>query len=170
MGLWQEIGAFGDDFPVTSVGLEFPSAGIYHRGSEQEIKHLPPTTAGEGLCVMPTVTFVKEKKTIEVPAGANLRREAMKAGVQLYPFPHNYVNCLGNGLCCSCRVVVKKGLENCTHQGVFEKVSMIAHPLAFFARIGHEKDLRLACQLGVQGDIEVETQPPLNLHGENFWS
>lgn len=119
---------------------------------------------------MPTVTFVKEKKTIEVPAGSNLRREAMKAGVQLYPFPHNYANCLGNGLCCSCRVVVKKGLENCSRQGLLEKVGMIAHPLAFFARIGHEQDLRLACKTYVQGDIEVETQPPMNLHGENFWS
>ena len=124
----------------------------------------------EELFDMPTVTFVKEKKTIEVPAGANLRREALKAGVQLYPFPHNYVNCMGNGLCCSCRVVIKKGAENCSRQGLIEKVGMIAHPLAFFARIGHEKDLRLSCKTYVQGDIEVETQPPMNLHGDNFWS
>ena len=30
---------------------------------------------------MPTVTFANEKKTIEVPAGANLRQEAIKAGL-----------------------------------------------------------------------------------------
>ena len=93
---------------------------------------------------MPTITFVNEKKTVEVPAGANLRREAMKAGVELYPFPHNYANCLGFGLCTSCRVIVKKGLENCSPQSGFEKVSMVANPLTFFARLGHEKDLRLA--------------------------
>jgi hypothetical protein len=29
--------------------------------------------------------------------------------------------------------------------------------------------LRLSCQAKVYGDIEVETQPPLNLHGERFW-
>jgi ferredoxin len=119
---------------------------------------------------MPTITFVNEKKTIEVPAGANLRREAMKAGVQLYPFPHNYVNCLGNGLCTSCRVIVKKGLENCSQQSTFEKLSMITNPLTFFARLGHEKDLRLACKLQVNGDIEVQTKPPMNWHGENYWS
>ena len=119
---------------------------------------------------MPTVTFASEKKTIEVPAGSNLRSEAIKAGVQLYPFPHNYVNCMGFGLCTSCRVVVKKGLENCSHQGLLEKAAMIAHPLTFFARLGHEKDLRLACQTQVNGDIEVQTQPPVNWHGENYWS
>ncbi len=119
---------------------------------------------------MPTITFVNEKKTLEVPAGANLRREAIKAGVQLYPFPHNYLNCLGNGLCTSCRVIVKKGLENCSQQSTFEKVSMITNPLTFFARLGHEKDLRLACQMQVNGDIEVQTKPPMNWHGENYWS
>ena len=119
---------------------------------------------------MPTITFVAEKKTVEVPAGANLRTEAIKAGVQLYPFPHNYLNCMGFGACTSCRVIVKKGLENCTKQSAFEKVSMVAHPLTFFARLGHESDLRLACQTRVNGDIEVQTQPSMNLHGENFWS
>ena len=122
---------------------------------------------------MPTITFVNEKKTVEVPAGANLRREAIKAGVQLYPFPHNYLNCLGNGLCTSCRVIVKKGLENCSQQSTFEKLSMTINPLTpltFFARLGHEKDLRLACQMQVNGDIEVQTKPPMNWHGENYWS
>jgi ferredoxin len=119
---------------------------------------------------MPTVTFVNEKKSIEVPAGANLRHEAMKAGVQLYPTPHNYVNCMGFGLCTSCKVMVKKGLENCSKQGVFEKVSMTAHPLTFFARLGNENNLRLACQMSVNGDIEVQTKPPMNWHGENYWS
>lgn len=119
---------------------------------------------------MPTITFVNEKKTVEVPAGSNLRKEAMKAGVQLYPFPHNYANCLGLGLCTSCRVMVKKGLENCSPQGGFEKISMITNPLTFFARLGNEKNLRLACQMQVNGDIEVQTQPPMNWHGENYWS
>ena len=119
---------------------------------------------------LPTVTFVTEKKSIEVPAGANLRREAIKAGVQLYPTPHNYVNCMGFGLCTSCKVMVKKGLENVSSQGVIEKVAMMAHPITFFARIGNETNLRLACQMTVNGDVEVQTQPPMNWHGENYWS
>ena len=125
----------------------------------------------ETLFAMPTVTFVNEKKTIEVPVGANLRKEAIKAGVQLYPVPHNYINCLGNGLCGSCRVVVKKGVENCSRQGLLEKFTMnnALNPLVFFARLGHEKDLRLACQTRVNGNLEVETKPPVNWHGEKFW-
>ena len=30
--------------------------------------------------------------------------------------------------------------------------------------------MRLACQTKVHGDITVETKPPLNLFGENFFS
>ncbi len=120
---------------------------------------------------MPTVTFVNEKKTVEVPQGANLRQEALKAGVQLYPWGHRTFpfNCQGLGLCCSCRVVVKDGLDACSGQGIFEKLSLLSNPLGFFARIGHEKDLRLACQMRVKGDIKVETQPSINWHGEKFW-
>jgi ferredoxin len=118
---------------------------------------------------MPNVTFVNEKKTVEVPAGSNLRKEAMKAGVELYPGMHRIFNCHGLGLCCSCRVIVKKGLENCSKQGMFEKLSMLTNPEGFFARIGHEQDLRLACQMRVNGDVEVETKPPMNWHGEKFW-
>lgn len=118
---------------------------------------------------MPTVTFVKEKKSIEVPQGANLRQEALKAGIQLYPWGHRTFNCMGLGLCCSCRVIVKEGLESCPPAGMFEKLSMLTNPEGFFARIGHEKDLRLACKMQVNGDIQVETQPPLNMHGEKFW-
>jgi ferredoxin len=121
---------------------------------------------------MPTVTFVNEKKTIEVPSGANLRREAMKAGVQLYPGMHKHLNCMGLGLCATCRVVVRKGAERCSRQGAFEKFVMgpPMHPLLFFARIGNEQSLRLACQLRVHGDIEVETQPTAIRPAENFWS
>lgn len=119
---------------------------------------------------MPTVTFVNEKKSIDVPAGSNLRREAIKAGVQLYPFPHNYANCLGLGLCTSCRVIVKKGVDNISQQSLYEKVSFISNPLGFFARIGNEANMRLACQTQVNGDVEVQTQPSINWHGENYWS
>lgn len=123
---------------------------------------------------MPTVTFVNEKKTIEVPPGANLRKEAIKAGVQMHPFPHNLfiANCHGLGLCNSCRVIVKKGLENCSPVGVIEQISKSnpMNPMALDSKICHDANLRLACQLRVNGDIEVETKPPMNWHGENFWS
>jgi len=115
---------------------------------------------------MPTITFANEKKEIQVPDGANLRREALAAGVGLYPGVHRLVNCHGLGQCGSCRVLVTKGMENTSPRGLLEKARM-AVSLAY---IGNEKSMRLACQTKVHGDITVETKPALNLFGENFYS
>ena len=116
---------------------------------------------------MPTVKFIKEKRTIEVEPGANLRKEAQKAGVELYPGIHKspFFNCHGFGHCASCRVKVKKGIEHTNKLRLWERIN----PLFQIARIGNEDELRLACQMQVNGDIEVETQPPMNWHGEKFW-
>ncbi len=38
------------------------------------------------------------------------------------------------------------------------------------AFIGNEDTMRLACQTLVNGDMEVETGPELNLFGDNFFS
>ncbi|MDA0833110.1 MAG: 2Fe-2S iron-sulfur cluster-binding protein [Planctomycetota bacterium] len=118
---------------------------------------------------MPKVTFVNEKKTIEVQQGANLRKEALKAGISLYPGVHQYLNCHGFGHCASCRVQITKGEENVNRQGFLEKFRLIAGPITFFARLGHEQDLRLACKTQVNGDVDVVTQPAVNWHGEKFW-
>ena len=118
---------------------------------------------------MPTVTFKKEKKTIEVPAGANLRKEARKAGIEVYPGLYKIFNCRGMGLCCSCRVYIKDGIQNVSKQGLWERLHLFLNPFGFFARLGNEKQLRLACQTKVQGDVTVETQPAFNWHGEKFW-
>ena len=115
---------------------------------------------------MPTITFTSEKKEIQVPAGANLRTEALRAGVQLYPGVHKLLNCHGLGQCGSCRVLITKGMENTSRRGLLESARM-AVSLAY---IGNENTMRLACQTKVNGDITVETTPPLNLFGENFFS
>lgn len=118
---------------------------------------------------MPTVTFKNEKKTIEVPEGANLRAEARKAGVEVYPGIHKIFNCQGLGMCCSCRVEIKKGTENVSQQGLWEKLHLFLNPFGYFAKLGREDALRLSCQTKVTGDIEVETKPAFNWHGEKFW-
>ena len=66
---------------------------------------------------MPKVTFVNDKKEIEVPVGANLRQEAMKAGIEVYNGIDKYLNCRGFGLCGTCRVFVKSGMENAKAKG-----------------------------------------------------
>jgi ferredoxin len=118
---------------------------------------------------MPKVTFVNEKKEIEVPEGANLRREAIKAGIELYPGMHSYLNCRGLGGCGTCRVLVKSGMDNLNKKTLIEKLNLNFHPLTSFAYIGHEDEMRLACQARVNGDCSVVTKPPFNVSGENFW-
>ncbi|MDA7979241.1 MAG: (2Fe-2S)-binding protein [Pirellulales bacterium] len=115
---------------------------------------------------MPTVNFVNEKKQIEVPQGANLRKEARKHGIQLYKFPDNYLHCRGLGACGTCRVLIPKGIENTGKKSAVEKLRMKMS----LAAIGHEDEMRLSCQTKVEGDIDVITQPPMNLYGENFFS
>ena len=44
---------------------------------------------------MPIVNFVNEKKEIQVPDGANLRKEAMRAGIQVYPRINKFLHCPG---------------------------------------------------------------------------
>lgn len=133
---------------------------------------------------MPLVKFVKEKKEIEVPEGANLRAEAIKAGINVNCGINGYgesinkfANCFGKGMCGTCRVLITKGIENTnkltTREWVKFKTPLptpIPDPIPCLAYIGHEDEMRLACMTKVLGDIEVETGPEVNLFGENFFS
>src|SRR5579862_1462823 len=85
-----------------------------------------PTMALPRTLTMPKITFVNEKKEIEIPAGSNLREESRKAGVEVHPWIFKYpgLNCMGNGLCATCRVLVKKGMENLSKKGLIEKISL----------------------------------------------
>ena len=67
---------------------------------------------------------------------------------------------------------ITKGADRVSKQGFWEWLNMtnlLLHPITFLARLGQEKELRLSCQTRVQGDIEVETTPAFNWHGERFW-
>jgi ferredoxin len=129
---------------------------------------------------MPVVKFVKENKEIEVPKGANLRKEALKAGVNVHQGFNGFgaginkiVNCKGWTVCGTCRVKITKGMENTSPMGMLENLKFhnpIPEPLAAMAYVGNEETMRLACCTKVYGDIEVETGPELNLFGENFFS
>jgi ferredoxin len=126
---------------------------------------------------MPIVNFVNEKKQVQVAEGANLRQEALKAGVKLYNGLNGYgaklneiFNCHGLGHCGTCRVLITKGMENASPMGMLEKVQFKCNPPALFAYIGNEESMRLACRTKVMGDMEVVTRPPMNLTGESFFS
>jgi ferredoxin len=117
---------------------------------------------------MAIIKFVNEKKEIQVPEGSNLRSEAMRAGVEIYPLLHKLplTHCPGLGCCGTCRVLITKGIENASPMGVVESARLRFS----FAQIGNEDTMRLACQTRVNGDMEVLTKPPLNWFGENFFS
>ena len=76
-----------------------------------------------------------------------------------------YLNCRGFALCGTCRVLVKKGMENLSPKGGLERFTLGR----MMARIGHEDEMRLACQCKVNGDCTIETTPSFNVSGENFW-
>jgi len=76
---------------------------------------------------------------------------------------------MGFGLCGTCRVLVKKGMENLNKKTLMEKINLNAHPLTMLAMLGHEEEMRLACQVQVNGDCTIETTPAFNWSGENFW-
>ena len=115
---------------------------------------------------MPTITFATEKKEIQVPEGANLRKEAIAASVALYPGVHKVLNCHGMASCGSCRVLITKGMENTSPRGILEKARMGVS----MAYIGNEETMRLTCQTRVNGDVTVTTCPSINLYGDNFFS
>ena len=120
---------------------------------------------------MPKVAFVNEKKEIDVPAGANLRAVARNAGIELHPWIFKYpgLNCMGNGLCATCRVLVKKGMENLTPKTRLERFTLATSPTTMLGIVGHEDEMRLSCRVQVQGDCTIETKPAFNWSGENFW-
>ena len=130
---------------------------------------------------MPTVKFIKENVELEVPEGANLRREAIKAGINLNlglngfgQRINRYFNCAGKGMCGSCRIRIAQGIDNASKPTMREKlqfkVPIFPDPLPKFAYAQYGEELRLACQVKVLGDMEVESGPEINLFGENFFS
>ena len=141
----------------------------FHAGALLKGNHSP----------MPKVVFIKgkDKQEIDVPDGAVLRDAALKAGIQVNYFPvelgngflGRYLNCHGLGHCGTCKVLVKKGKENLNDKTMMEKINMNLHPLTMLATIGHEDEMRLSCQVTVNGDCTIETTPGINWSGENFW-
>ena len=137
---------------------------------------------------MPVVKFTREQKEIEVPEGVNLRKEAMKAGVNVHQGLNGFgqsinkhLNCHGLSQCGTCRVRITSGIENASKMGIVEKTRFRVpvptpitpggfDPLPCLAFVGNEDTMRLACQVTVHGDMEVETGPEVDMFGENFFS
>jgi len=105
---------------------------------------------------MPVVTFYNEHRSIEVEAGANLRLLMKKTGVSPYGGLDALLNCRGHNFCGTCAVEVVDG------KGASARTREEEGTLAGNLAIAHtvEKNIRLACQTAITGDITVKTHPP----------
>ncbi|MGZ3569989.1 MAG: ASKHA domain-containing protein, partial [Thermodesulfobacteriota bacterium] len=97
------------------------------------------------------VTFLPDKKVIEVDEGALLLEAAEKAGVYLNSL------CGGEGVCGKCRVQIVKG-----------NAKVNGHSVAFFTKEEIEKGYVLACQTPVKEDLEVLIPPESRLEEEQI--
>ena len=78
------------------------------------------------------------------------------------------------GLCGTCRVLITHGIQNTNQLTKREwlrfKTPVAPDPIPCLAYVGHEDNMRLACMTQINGDIEVESGPEVNLFGDNFFS
>ena len=95
---------------------------------------------------------------IELASGETILQAALAQGIA---YPHNCTV----GTCGSCKILVKEGMENLSPKGIIEKFTL----MRMFSSIGHEDEMRLACQCTVSGDCKIVVNPPMNWSGDNFW-
>jgi ferredoxin len=109
---------------------------------------------------MPTITVLNEGKTIEAAAGANLRKVLLQNGVAVYHGKDKFLNCLGNGLCGTCRVEVVDG-KGAPPMTPLEEAALIGL-VPFYARL-IPKNTRLACRIALANDIQIRSAPLVTL-------
>ncbi|WP_017318291.1 2Fe-2S iron-sulfur cluster-binding protein [Mastigocladopsis repens] len=92
-------------------------------------------------------------QTIECKRGANLRQILLQNGVDLYNSGAKVINCRGIGSCGTCAVLVEGEVSTANWRDKARR-SLPPH--------SPTKDLRLACQTKVLGDVKVTKY-------EGFW-
>ena len=108
---------------------------------------------------MPVVEFVKEGRRYDVPPGTNLRKFALKCQIPVYKGINRILNCRGHRLCGTCRMEIVDG-KGASPQTPAEKNTIIGK---FLLAKKLNPNLRLSCQVIVNGDIKVVTQPRVEL-------
>lgn len=109
---------------------------------------------------MPVITIVNEGKSINVPDGSNLRKMLLKEGFSPYRGKDRFLNCLGHGLCGTCRVEVVDG-KGAPPMSALEESSLIGL-LPLYAR--HvPKNVRLACRISVSKEMSINLHAPVSI-------
>lgn len=93
---------------------------------------------------MPKIEF--DDQTIECARGENLRRVLMRARRPLYNGVARAIHCRGLGTCGTCAVQI---------QGAVSEPTAIERWRVDFPPHRQNADLRLACQVRVEGDLRL---------------
>ena len=109
---------------------------------------------------MPIITLVNEGKTIEAPEGTNLRKVLLKNGIAPYVGKDRYLNCLGNGLCGTCRVEIADGM-GAPPMAPREEAALVG--LAPFYARKVPKNVRLSCRIAITKDMTIKTRPNVTI-------
>ncbi len=104
---------------------------------------------------MPVVNFYNEHRTFDAEAGSNLRLLMKKIGVSPYRGLDALLNCRGHNFCGTCAVEIVDGKGGSPRTR--EEEGTLGGNLAV-ARVV-EKNIRLACQTSITGDMVVKTRP-----------
>ncbi len=116
---------------------------------------------------MPAIHFENEHKSLDVLPGTNLRKAALKSGIQLYrPFQRVFHLNLELGpvrFPCGSDII-----ELLDGKGVNARTPEEERLLAgrLFLKRKVTPSLRLACQVNVTGDIKVRTMPRMEIDVE----
>ena len=97
-----------------------------------------------------------------MPPGTNLRKYALKCQIPIYKGISKLLNCRGHRLCGTCRVEIVEG-KGASARTPAEESTLIGK---FLLARKVTPGLRLSCQVAVNGDIKVLTQPNTELDKE----
>ena len=92
---------------------------------------------------MVTITIPKSGKTVQVPAGSNLMKALLDAGLPVAS------SCGGDGVCSKCHVKVIEGKENLSKESQEEQELREINDIP--------KGERISCQVTINGNVSLDT-------------
>jgi len=90
---------------------------------------------------MSTITYHHAAKTVRATPNSTILSASLT-----HQIPHVHI-CGGNARCSTCRVMILEGLEHCSPRSQAEEI--------IATRLGFTRQVRLACQTLIQGDITI---------------
>jgi ferredoxin, 2Fe-2S len=92
---------------------------------------------------MAVISIPKSGKSVQVPAGSNLMKALLDAGLPVAS------SCGGDGVCSKCHVVVIAGKENLSKETQEEQDLREINDIP--------KGSRISCQVIINGDVSLDT-------------